>query len=180
MESMICTSSLASSVRIHVLVGDSMDATALANCQMQARTSIAIDGWRLLDQVRKHHLATKMCEICMVFQSNAAFSKWPPAWVILIALNSFLEWSDGGRTHEQASWRQVSLSNFTPLELHALSSLYTYTRHNSWLEISCGVPVFPCLLHGLQRSGCNDEYETSIDGGKYIVVSNPSTQPLHK
>ena len=59
MELMICASSLPSSVSIHIHVGESMDATALANCQTHARTSIAIDGWRLVDQVRKLRLAKK-------------------------------------------------------------------------------------------------------------------------
>ena len=65
MESMICASSLARSVRIHDHVGESMDVTALANYQTHVRTTIDIDGWKLIDRVRKRRLAKKLT-LCLL------------------------------------------------------------------------------------------------------------------
>ena len=45
MELMISVSSLSGSVRIHVHVGESMDATALANCQTLDRTNLNRHRW---------------------------------------------------------------------------------------------------------------------------------------
>ena len=90
MESMICASSLPSLVSICIHVGESMGATALANGQTHARTSITIDGWRLVDQVRKRRLAKKMDSVLAYRPHSYAHNR---LWQWMIVILTFLQWT---------------------------------------------------------------------------------------
>ena len=87
---MICASSLPSLVRIHVHVVESKDTTALANWQTHARTSIAIDGWRLVDRVRKRRLTKKMDTVLAYRPRSYAHNH---LWLWTIVILTFLQWT---------------------------------------------------------------------------------------